>query len=111
MAAPSAAHSLPAAAAILVVDNVGVGAAVVKIVKVFAGKGVGSVDNAGGGVRIAVAGRVVRIAVRHCWQARANTLRCCHRAITYLKHHYHESESSSITKMRANTGVRGTVSL
>jgi len=75
---------------------------------VFAGEGVGSVDNAGGGVRVAVAavaGRVVRVAVRCCRQVRANALRCCHRAITCLKHRCHESESSSITKMRANAGV------
>ena len=66
MAAPSAAHGPPAAAAVLVVDDVGVGAAVVEIVEVFAGEGTGSVDNAGGGVGVAVAGRVVRVAVRCC---------------------------------------------
>jgi len=107
MAVPLATHS-PPAAAVLVVDDVGIGAAVVEIVEVFAGEGVGGVDNAGGGVRVAVAavaGRVVRVAVRRCQQARANALRCCHRVITGVKHCCHESESSSITKMRVNAGV------
>jgi len=107
VAAPLAAHG-PPAAAVLVVNDVGIGAAVVKIVEVFAGKGVGSVDNACGGVRVAVAavaGRAIRVAVRRCQQVRANALRCCHRVITGLKHCCHESESSSITKTRVNAGV------
>jgi len=107
MAAPLATHS-PPAAAVLVVDNVGIGAAVVEIVEVFAGEGVGGVDNAGGGVRVAVAavaGRVIRVAVRCCQQARANALRYCHSAVTGLKHRCHESESLSVTKTRENAGV------
>jgi len=97
-----------AAAVLVVVDNVDVGATVVEIVKAFAGKGAGGVDNAGGGVGLAVAavaGRVGGVAVRRRRQARANAPRCCHRAITCPKHRCHESESSSVAKTRANAAV------